>query len=143
MSQHLFVYFFTVVVPAGRLYFDGHIELLPKLEVPGVSWENEEFQVFDDGLMIEKGKKKGTESIRHMRGIVAFGTIDERNIFHLLPPLKNGKLIDWDTIRQMANGGKRVGKSENPPVIPFDDTPVFVPSEGKKNNKLLVCLKRL
>ena len=143
MSHHLFVYFFTVVVPAGRLYFDGRIELLPKLEVPGVSWENEEFQVFDDGLMIEKGKKNGTESIRHMRGIVAFGTIDDRNIFHLLPPLKNGKLIDWDTIRQMANGGKRVGKSENPPVIPFDDTPVFVPSEGKKNNKLLVCLKRL
>ena len=64
-----------------------------------------------------------------MRGIVSFGTIDERNIFHLLPPLKNGKLIDWDTIRQAS--GKRVGKSENPPVIPFDGAPVFVPSKGK------------
>ena len=35
-------------------------------------------------------------------------------------------VYEW-SIRQAS--GKRAGKSEEPPVIPFDKTPVFVPTE--------------
>ena len=90
-----------------------------------MSWQSDTLQLFDNGLLIERDKN-GTV-IRQSKGLVAFGTIDERNVFHLLPPLRNGRLVDWEILRNASV--VREGKSEQPQVLPFDDTPVFVPTE--------------
>ena len=116
---------FSVPLPGKSLRFDGKVELPPEFQTPGVSWQSDTFQLFDDGLLIEKDRNGTT--IRKSKGLVAFGTIDERNVFHLLPPLRNGKLIDWEILRSAS--GVRKGKSEEPQVLPFDNTPVFVPTE--------------
>ena len=115
-----------IVVPVGRFFPDGRVELLPGVQIPGVSWMTDELQVFDDGVIIEMGLNGTSTSDRRTRGLVAFGTIDEQNVFHLLPLFK-GKLLDWNTVRKAS--GQRVGKSENPPIIPFDGAIVFVPSK--------------
>ena len=125
MYLFMFSFFFAVPLPGKSLRIDGKVELPPEFQTPGVSWQSDTFQLFDDGLLIEKDRN-GT-IIRKSKGLVAFGTIDERNVFHLLPPLRSGKLIDWDVLRNA--GGVRKGKSEKPQVLPFDDTPVFVPKE--------------
>ena len=74
------------------------MSVLKGAHIPGVSWMTDKFQVFDNGLIIEKGTN-GTFH-RRTRGLVAFGIIDERNIFHLLP-LRNGKFVDWEIIRSI------------------------------------------
>ena len=122
-TNSLFV--FSVPLPGKSLSLDGKLELPPEFLTPGLSWQSDTLQLFDDGLLIERDKN-GTV-IRQSKGLVAFGTIDDRNVFHLQPPLRNGKLIDWEILRNASVA--REGKSDKPQVLPFDDTPVFVPTE--------------
>jgi hypothetical protein len=119
-----------IVIPGGRLLSNGLVNLTVGAEIPGVSWLNDDVQVFDDGRIIHRYANGTVE--RQSRGVVAFGTVDNRNVFHLLPSHK-GRPADWTLLRSMAVQGSRDDKKAPPyngssPVIPFDGAPVFVPT---------------
>ena len=78
-----------------------------------------DFQAFDDGLVVMQNQE-------HHKGLVAFGTIDEHNIFHTLPAI-DGQPVTWQLLRDRSIN-KRLSKAEAD-VIPFDDAPVFVPTQ--------------
>jgi len=101
-----------VVVPGGRMLSNGSMIFLPETRIPGVSWESKTFKVYDNGTVIDKISKET------FKGTIAFGTIDEKNMFHRL-----NNNISWASLR----GTNKARSTEVPPVIPFDDTPVFVP----------------
>ena len=86
-------------LPTGRFYPDGHVELVKGAHIPGVSWITDEFQIFDNGLIIENYANDSMS--RRTRGLVAFGTIDDRNVFRLLPTI-DGKLMNWNTLRDYS-----------------------------------------
>ena len=43
-----------VVVPAGKMLSNGTIALLSDTSVPGVSWESDNFRVFDNNTVLDK-----------------------------------------------------------------------------------------
>ena len=83
----------------------------------GVSWESEQFRVFDNNTVLDKVTQ------RRQKGVVAFGTIDERNVFNRLP-----YVLNWNNLRK-GNANKARSADLPPPIIPFNDAPVFVPKE--------------
>ena len=97
---------------------NGTIALQSETSIPGVSWESEQFHVYDNNTVLDKASR------RRQKGVVAFGTIDERNVFNLLP-----YDLNWDDLRK-GNGNKLARSAQlSPPVIPFKNDPVFVPTE--------------
>ena len=82
------------------------------MEIPGVSWESPEFQFFDNGKILNK---KTNQTIQ---GKVGFGIVDERNVFHRVENLQ------WNNLRK-----DRKRSSDIPPILPFDDSPIFVPTQ--------------
>ena len=102
-----------MVVPAGRMLSNGTIILPPETLIKGVSWKTKDFRVYDDGLIEQDGDK--------YRGLVAFGTVDSHNIFHLLPPSFNWKSLRANKTREAKNG--------EAPIIETDGKPIFVPTE--------------
>jgi len=108
-----------VVIPlGGRMLRNGTIALQSETSIPGVSWESEQFHVYDNNTVLDKASR------RRQKGVVAFGTIDERNVFNLLP-----YDLNWDDLRR-GNGNKLARSAQlSPPVISFKNDPVFVPTE--------------
>ena len=105
-----------VVVPAGRMLDNKTMAFLPETRFPDFYWESEQFQVFENGTIIDKSTRE------KFKGTVAMGTIDSQNIFHRLENFE----VDWSKIR----GPNRARSSADvPPIIPFDAKPVFVPVE--------------
>ena len=102
-----------MVVPAGRMLSNGTIILPPETLIKGVSWKTKDFQVYDDGLIEQDGDR--------YRGLVAFGTVDSHNIFHLLP-----SNINWRSLRANKT---REAKNGETPIIETDGKPIFVPTE--------------
>ena len=102
-----------MVVPAGRMLSNGTIILPPETLIKGVSWKTKDFQVYDDGLIEQDGDR--------YRGLVAFGTVDSHNIFHLLP-----STINWRSLRANKT---REAKNGETPIIETDGKPIFVPTE--------------
>ncbi len=119
-----------IVVPGGRLLSNGMVNLTEGAETPGVSWKSDKFQAFDDGRIIEKvDDGNGTIVTRQTRGIVAFGTVDDRNLFHLMPTIR-GQAVTWNLLRKLnTNQRNRAAKKDNAAVIDFDARPVFVPQK--------------
>ena len=108
-----------VVIPlGGRMLRNGTIELQSDTSIPGVSWESEQFHVYDDNTILDK------VSHQRQKGVVAFGTIDERNVFNPLP-----YDLNWTDLREKAGNGNKARSAQPPPVIPFNSDPVFVPTE--------------
>ena len=106
-----------VVVPlGGRMLSDGTMNLLEQVKYPGTQWESKQFIVNDKGEIYDKFNNKT------VKGITAFGSIDERNVFHMLSN------VTWETFRK--NQVSRSTKLQiNTDKIAFNDTPVFVPTK--------------
>ena len=111
----------------GRMLRDGRVYLDKGLEREGVSWQGDEWQVFDNGDVIYKDSE-GTK----VNGLQAFGTIDNRNVFHLLPKV-SGTYPDWTLMRRLnARKGARFRNaktseiSNSPPVFNTTANLVFV-----------------
>ena len=110
-----------IVVPmGGRMLRDGRVILEPGTEVPGVSWKSRDWQVFDNGTVWLR------ESNRFVtKGLQVFGTVDHRNVFHLLPKI-NGGYISWETLRRMNSGKVRAARNNSPLVLEASTAPIFV-----------------
>ena len=82
-----------VVVPTGKLLFNGSIVLDKELEEAGVSWYFPKYgwTLFDNGTIIYNTTWKE-------RGLVSFGVLDDQNKFR---PLKDDddKSINWKSLR--------------------------------------------
>ena len=85
--------------------------------ISGVSWESKQFRVFDNNTVLDKSTQQ------RQKGVVAFGTIDERNAFNRLP-----YDLNWSDLRK-GNENKARSADLPPPIIPFNDAPVFVPKD--------------
>ncbi len=51
----------------------------------------------------------GPEARSMSSGVMAFGTVDERNVLHLLPRLSDGTRLDWGVLRRL-----NVNKGQGP-----------------------------
>ena len=82
-----------VVVPTGKLLFNGSIVLDKEFEEAGVSWHFPKYgwTVFDNGTIVYNNTWKE-------QGLVSFGILDDENTFR---PLKDddNKLINWKSLR--------------------------------------------
>ena len=79
----------------GRMLKDGHVALAEGLEKKGISWQSNEWQVFDNGEVIFNDSSR-----TKVTGLQTFGTVDERNVFHLLPKI-NERFVDWNLLRKL------------------------------------------
>ena len=95
-----------VVVPTGKLLFNGSIVLDKELEEPGVSWYFPKYgwTVFDNGTIIYNNTWKE-------RGLVSFGVLDDQNTFH---PLKgdDNKSINWENLRSSRHRKEKSNREE-------------------------------
>ncbi len=62
---------------------NGMVNLTRGAEKQGVSWKSDQFQAFDNGTFIEEIHAGNQTEFQRSRGLVAFGTVDERNVFHM------------------------------------------------------------